>query len=639
MAERATTIRRAFSSGPWLNLATAGVLAAASWPFPREPIAGPLDESWQAALYLAIQHGVHFGSDFSWSYGPLGFATIPWPWYGPLTFVAFVVAGLIHVGLCFVAIAGARRVLPLWAALLAAYLAARGFTAFEPSEGLLALTLAACLALLLRDEPISRRWIVALLVAGGVLAGTAALGKLTTGAFVGLLLVATAAAFTIPLWRGPAIVAGIAGATGVILWILLGQRLGDLPSFLVNALEVVRGYSEAMGVDRTPSLHWYLPAYLVGVASVAWIGATRFAGSPSHGLRGRRSALVVVALLAGIAFWKVGAVRWGVAYAFAALLVAHLALASQGLPRPTFLLGFAVVFLPLLSALGPPLASMSPIESLRSLRAEASVALVPGRWSEAEQRNRRRLAEEFAVEPEILAALEGHAVHADPWHAGVFAGWPDLDWRPAPVPQSYAAYTSHLDRLNATFLAGAEAPDRILRAARRDGLPVEAGPLTIDGRSGWFDAPAAMVQTFCRYDEVAATARWEVLALTDRRCGPPEPISTVTLAAGSPVAIPAETRPDRLVIVRITGLASPVDALLTTAFKAPEWYVTANGVHRFRLVPGTAGDGLLVAVPASISRSPGFEFGPPWSTISVARGDEAPRTLTYEFLSVPLVAG
>jgi hypothetical protein len=37
-----------------------------------------------------------------------------------------------------------------------------------------------------------------------------------------------------------------------------------------------------------------------------------------------------------------------------------------------------------------------------------------------------------------------------------------LDWRPIPVLQSYSAYTSDLDQLDADFLTSTRAPQRIL---------------------------------------------------------------------------------------------------------------------------------------------------------------------------------
>ena len=72
--------------------------------------------------------------------------------------------------------------------------------------------------------------------------------------------------------------------------------------------------------------------------------------------------------------------------------------------------------------------------------------------------------------------------------------------------------------------------------------------------------------------------------------------------------------------------------------KAPDWFVEL-GDTRYRLVTGTAGDGLLLAVPPSADGTGVFSFGAPIRTITVelgqdGHGSDAP--LTFEFLSVPL---
>ncbi len=152
-----------------------------------------------------------------------------------------------------------------------------------------------------------------------------------------------------------------------------------------------------------------------------------------------------------------------------------------------------------------------------------------------------------------------------------------------------------------------------------------------------------MLETFCRYDELAANDRWQALGRTARSCGAPEVISTASARAGEAVAVPTETRPRRFVTVRITGFPDGIlDRLRTLAFRADEWYVELPDRGRFRLVPGTADDGLLLAVPDEVSAHPRFRFGPAIQALTVSAGrygDASDAVLTYEFLSVPLQGG
>ena len=63
------------------------------------------------------------------------------------------------------------------------------------------------------------------------------------------------------------------------------------------------------------------------------------------------------------------------------------------------------------------------------------------------------------------------------------------------------------------------------------------------------------------------------------------------------------------------------------------------GDTRFRLIPATAVDGLLLAVPPAADGSGPFAFGAPIRTMTVKQGQsgrDSTANLTYEFLSVPL---
>ena len=112
----------------------------------------------------------------------------------------------------------------------------------------------------------------------------------------------------------------------------------------------------------------------------------------------------------------------------------------------------------------------------------------------------------------------------------------------------------------------------------------------------------------------------------------------VSTRAGEPVAIPVETRPDRFVIARVhTPEPSLPGRIRSALVKAPDWYVTLDDT-RYRLVPPTAQDGLLVAVPQGADGTGRFAFGDPIGTMSIRRGlgsGASKGSVTYEFLSVP----
>jgi len=281
--------------------------------------------------------------------------------------------------------------------------------------------------------------------------------------------------------------------------------------------------------------------------------------------------------------------------------------------------------------------------SVRGAAATAAAAL-PWGQADAVERTRTELRDGLAIPPDVLVQLAGHTVHIDPWQTIVAFAYPQIRWSPLPVFQSYSAYTTALDELNAERLRSDGAPERILRERFDD---LDGTPYAVDRRFVWFESPATTLQTLCRYEELAVSDRWQVLGRTNRSCGGAETLGTVSVPAGEAVVVPPEARPDRYVIVRITGFPDGIlDRLRTLAFRADEWYVEMPDRGRFRLVPGTADDGLLLAVPpglgAQVSASPRFGFGPPITSLTVTAGrygDASDAVLTFEFLSVPLQGG
>jgi hypothetical protein len=624
----------------------AGIVTVLAWPIANGPARTGLDRSWQIALHLAAGMDLRQGVDFVFTYGPLGFLGFPHPYLGATSSIALFVTIVIYFALVATMLIEARRALPLWAAAIVTLVVARIFVLLPPWEALQALVVLWCVEALADRIPLQTPAIAAV---GGVIAGLAGLGKLNVGVLVVAMGAATAVAIGRPWWKTLAVYLASAAATGIGLWLLAGQGLTDIGAFVGGAYQIVYGYGEAMGLDVTPERTWIYLALSGAAAILAWAGWQSSRDWPQR----RRIGLAALGIVFGFAMWKLVIVREHATFAMSTATVVVFAFAERAPePRPWLVsmlalaIGFAGV-----SAIEPPI-YLNVVGSVRSIVAEAAEAFIPDRGDRAASQTRDRLRSAYRLEPSILAAITGRTVHIDPWEVGVAYTYPELHWAPLPVFQSYSAYTPLLDGLNADRLRSAEAPDRILRQFRaathndrlrlQIGRPVREGevlPFTVDGRFRWFEAPAATLETFCRYAQIAMSDGWEVLARTGRSCGAPEALDTVSARAGTAVEVPVEARPDRFVIVNVGGLEPSVLGRLRTALaKAPDWYVTLDGT-RYRLVPGTAGDGLLLAVPPAADGTGPFAFGPPIRTIAIAAGQNgrgSGATLTYQFLSVPL---
>jgi hypothetical protein len=624
----------------------AAVIVVLAWPIANEPAKASLDESWKIALHLAAGMRLQHGVDIVFTYGPLGFLASPHPYVDGTSALALIASIAIYLALIGTMLVEARRILPLWAALVVTLLVARFFVYLEPFEAFQALFAVWC------TEALSDRVrlpVTTQATIGGILAGAAVLSKFNVGIFVVLMGLVTVIAISRPAWKGLTVFIGAAAASGVGLWLALGQGLTELGAYASAIFQIVAGYNEAIGEDIPSSRTWIYLALAGAAGILAWCAWQ----SSRHWPGRRRIDLAILGLVVGFAMWKTVVVRDHATYVLATGAILMFAFAPN-IERGTWLVGVLAISIGLAgSSAIPPSLYLNVVGSTRAFIGEVADSFVPSRSDRAADRTREQLRARYQVEPSTLTAIGGHTVHVDPHQTSVVFAYPSLHWAPLPIFQSYSVFTPRLDMMNADRLRSAAAPERILRdfqpAADTDALRSRIGrelrdgetlPTTVDGHFRWFEAPAATLETFCRYEQIAATDAWQVLARTDRSCGPPEPLATVSARPGEPVAIPVETRPDRFVIVRVHGPEPSLPGRIGSALlKAPDWYVTLDDT-RYRFVPPTAQDGLLVAVPPSADGTGPFAFGDPIRTIAITQGLEGGRsegTVTYEFLSVPLI--
>ena len=107
-----------------------------------------------------------------------------------------------------------------------------------------------------------------------------------------------------------------------------------------------------------------------------------------------------------------------------------------------------------------------------------------------------------AVPAAIVGQLTNHCVSVDTEISVIFA-YPQWRWCPIGAMQSYVAYTTRLDNLDAAAYANARSgPDRVLRQVNS----------TIDERNPIWDPPAAMLSLLCHFKEIYAAGQWQALA-------------------------------------------------------------------------------------------------------------------------------
>ncbi|HKZ15026.1 MAG TPA: hypothetical protein VJL81_14390 [Solirubrobacterales bacterium] len=605
------------------------LVAALTWQIGFGTPAVGLDASWNAGLAMAAADGLHFGKQIVFSYGPLGFLNSRLVLFGGQAVLSVIYAALLYLVFCAGLVWALRRAMPTVAALALAFVALAALPLPLLEVALLG-AIFACFWLLEAERP--PRALDAFVVAAATFAAPAALIKLSTGPLVAVVLFLALLGARAGRLRIAAFVVLLAVELAV-LWLALGQSFADLPAFLHRTVEVAGGYSTAM-LRSTDVAPWKVTAAVIVaiLSGLALVGAAWFAGYRDR--LARWAGMAIVALVS-FAIYKEGVVRTDAGHLtllFANAAVLWIAVGLGGRWPRLMLVGAVVVFalsLPVRPAgLGTQFDLVANVrfgfEQLRTL-------VSPARRAAFTDLGRATMQGTYAIPPAALARLQGHTVAVEPWETG--AAWAyELDWQPQPVFQNYSAYTSGLDRLNAAALEDPAGPQRILRDATQ-AVVAEFPTPDIDNRFAGWDPPEQARAVLCNFVPLYTDERWQVLGRVPDRCGPQRPLGTVEAAAGQAVPVPTPG-PDSVVFVRIDGAGvEGLERVTTFLLRAGSRHATVNGEARYRLVPETAGDGLLLRAAPGVTEPGPFDPVPEAKTLAVDGGADH---LTYSFYEMPV---
>ena len=591
----------------WLAVALVSALATLfSWRTdPWRPVYAGLS-SWQEGLALGFEHHLQWGPQVIFTFGPYGFVEDILSMFWVTAALGLLYALVVTWGLAALIVSALRKP---WGLLPAGVVAWASVTIaanlLEAPELALAMALGLALASL---RATSERGRLGLLGALGALAGFQILVEINVGTVTAALAAMTVGGATNAspgAWRehSRARAALVAGMPFLLViaaaLVAAGQSLSNFASYVHGSLATALGYAPAMGSSGgRHAENWYA---VVDVILLAGIFALALVGRPV------REKAVISLMLAGWA-WEVvkeGFVRHDLHdLTFFGLFVVALCLAR--LPRSLVPVQAGAIALAALLACvangGSPPSLHSPREAARALEQEVRDLVVPSRWAhqEAVAREQTRLTG-GALAPDLVSSLRGYSVANETWEDSLSIAYPELHWDPVPVLQSYSAYTTYLDDLDASFLSSARAPQRLLYR-----------PATIDMRDPFWDPPASLEAMYCHYEQVGVSEQWQVLARVPDRCGQARVIGVAKATFGQPFAVPAAKGEME---VATFSLSSPLWARAEGALlKPPQLQVatSAQGTGKpttYRFISGTAGDAHVLAVPASLGYS--HEFAPP----------------------------
>jgi hypothetical protein len=469
------------------------VVAVVALAFPRIIATTDIDQSWGQALGYFYKHHMQAGVDYIFTYGPLGyFASRIYD--RDLYFQYFAWEIIIKILYAFATVGLARRyasgLLGVIFLLVATYLS------YLNSVEALFRTFILALALpLLLPKPTPRGY---MLFACVLLAAISQI-KFTFCFFSLGALIAAELPFRRTKPRAVQSPLTIYFAASVLVWLALGQRLFNLPQYIVGSWQISSGYADAVGFTDPD----YAPlAIACGLAGLSLWLITLVYLLIEHGLTLRRLSLVLVLLLNVYFTWKHGVVRADLGHlplmlCYIVILWLMLPLVVEPAkspnatgamahgPRPAFCrwvgvgrilfvcgsVGFCICSsLVYLRATGDPWSCEPLLYTLNTLTHPLDTRAKL-------DSTRRALARESEL-PGVKAQVGRGTIDVMSCSQGVLL-INDLNYRPRPVFQSYTTFTPYLIAKNASFYRSDRAPEYVLFKLE----PITGFPALEDGQA------------------------------------------------------------------------------------------------------------------------------------------------------------
>jgi hypothetical protein len=597
-------------------------LTVLTWPaLPLTPASGS-ENSWVIGLSLALARGVSFATRVVFTYGPLGPVLHPIALSGGTVALGVVGAGIVHVALVTVLLCTLRPRVGLLAGAVLTLLAVLVVTASSVVDVLDAIAFGIVSLSLARPTEESAGAAQALAIGGGVFSAFALLTELNQGVAVTAIVAVGLVGGARP---GRNLAIGVLSllVTLVCAWLALGQPLGAIPDYVSNGYQTVAGYADAMGYNMASSGDgWTVGVMLASALALSACAWRAMASAPVA----RRTALVLDVLIVHYFVAREMFTRYDEGHIAAIALLPAIALLipwrrRQATVAAATAIAVTAACLLALSGAGNSTGSVFDLVArVRGLVDNVGTVVSP-QGAITKGRAQIRLADK--VPKSIVAALDGHCVNAEPWEIAAIFAYPSWRWCPIGVMDSYEAYTTTLDDLDAAGYANSRSgPDRVLRADE-----------TIDERNPTWDSPAAMLSLLCHFREIARGGQWQALARIPDRCGRPYVVETLHVGKAGAKLPPAP--PGTVLIAKLFGLQvgglERIESLLT---RARMRFVYIN-TSVWRVPPGTVSDGLVLDVPRKDDYAPPFSFNLDAKTIRVMTGG-AEVAFTVKLVAVPI---
>jgi hypothetical protein len=266
-------------------------LALLTWPgLDLHPQPG-LDPSWNTGLHMAIHDHLRFGSDLIYSYGPLGFLTIPKIFYHSISLLAFIYLTLVKFSFCASLLWLLRRKLALLVAIIAVYLSAIVVNSLVITDVTVLGAFMWSIALL--REELSSRSRRLFPLAMGLFAALTLLTKFNSGVLITVIAGLICLYIRPRGFRSLTIFVESFCLTFTMAWLATKNQIEDVIPWLVHSKEVATGYSSSMGITQANARE----AHYLALGTLALVSVATFLGIRGLPLVRKTMIILVTSLL------------------------------------------------------------------------------------------------------------------------------------------------------------------------------------------------------------------------------------------------------------------------------------------------------------------------------------------------------
>lgn len=373
----------------------------------------------------------------------------------------------------------------------------------------------------------------------------------------------------------------------VLLWLLTGQEINNLPEYFASGFQIAQGYSEAMSYSLWNNSGLNKRYLIIFILAISFIGGLVILFVDA--IHRKRNSWYLLLLNGPIVFlaFKEGFVRYDEVHYiqfFTQTLIISLGLIitlNQNQKKVVgskfylfFMFGICLLF----------------TESFQFFRYKNLYALVDEQFRLIKLNEEKiKLVNTYKIQDSIINKLSNATVDIIPYEIS-FLYCHNLNWSPRPIIQSYSVYTSDLDSLNSSFFKGNSAPQQIIYTYK-----------TIDDRYPLFDEPQMFKTLLNKYEWYTTLSNKKTVIL--RRKNHPikdKIISSVNrlVSLNEKILIPNEdcTYTYAKAIIQLTLLGKVINFFCNVPSLEMKIYFKNNTKPvQFRLIRSTSDDGLLVS--------------------------------------------